>query len=56
MTSSPPTKLSIAVKRHHEHGNSYNRKHLIKMAAHNFRGFVCHHLGRHGLLPWTWSS
>jgi hypothetical protein len=37
----------IAMKRHHDHGNSYKGKHLIG-AGSEFRGLVhCHHGGRH---------
>jgi hypothetical protein len=40
--------ISIAVKRHHEHGNSYKGKHLIG-AGLQFRGLVHYHHGRkHG--------
>jgi len=36
------------VKRHHDHGNSYEREHLIK-AGLEFRGIVHDHRGReHG--------
>ena len=37
--------VSIAVKRHHEHGNSYKGKHLIG-AGLQFRGLVHYHHGR----------
>ena len=39
---------SIAVKRYHDHGNSYKEKHLIG-AVLQFRGSVhYHHGGKHG--------
>ena len=38
-------RVSIAVKRHHDHGNSYKRKHLIG-AGLQFRGLVHYHRGR----------
>ena len=38
----------IAVKRYHDHGNSYKRKHLIR-AAYSFRGLIYYHPGKkHG--------
>jgi hypothetical protein len=38
----------IAVKRHHDHSNSYKGKYFIE-AALQFRGLVhCHHGGKHG--------
>ena len=36
--------ISIAVKRHYDHGNSYKVKHLIGV-AHSFRGLVPYHHG-----------
>jgi hypothetical protein len=39
-------RVSIAVKRHHDHGNSY--KETLGL-AYSFRGSVhCHHGGKHG--------
>jgi hypothetical protein len=39
-------KVSIAVKKHHDHSNFYKRKHLTGL---QFRGLVhCHHGGQHG--------
>ena len=41
--SSVLVRVSIAVKRHHDHGNSYKEKHLI-VAGLQFRDLVpCHH-------------
>jgi hypothetical protein len=41
-------RVSVAVKRHHHHGNSYKGKHLIG-AGLQFRGLVhYHHGGKHG--------
>jgi hypothetical protein len=37
-------KVSISVKRHHDHGNSYKEKHLIR-AGFQFRGLVHYHHG-----------
>ena len=37
---------SSAAKRHHDHGKSYKRKHLIVVAASSFRGLVYYHRGR----------
>jgi hypothetical protein len=36
--------ISLAVKRHHDHSNSYKEKHLIR-AGLQFRGLVHYHLG-----------
>ena len=36
-------KVSIAVKRHPDHSNSYNRKHLTEVAAYSVSGPVHHH-------------
>ena len=42
-------RVSIAVRRHHNHGNSYKRKQLMKVVASNFRGLVhYHHTGERG--------
>jgi hypothetical protein len=39
-------RVSIAVKRHHDHSNSYKGRHLI---GSEFRGLVhCHHGRKHG--------
>ena len=41
-------RVSTAVKRHHDHGNSYKGKHFIG-AGLQFRGLVHYHHGRkHG--------
>ena len=41
-------RISIAVKRHHDHGSSYKGKHLSVVAC-NFRGLVHYrHGGKHG--------
>ena len=41
-------RVSIAVNRHHDQGNSYKEQHLIG-AAYTFRGSVHYHHGRkHG--------
>jgi hypothetical protein len=37
--SSALVKVSVAVKRHHDHGNSYKGKHRMGM-AYSFRGLV----------------
>jgi hypothetical protein len=34
-------KVSIAVKRHNDHSNSYNEKHLARL-AYWFRGLACY--------------
>ena len=40
---------SIAVRRHHDHGDSYKGNHLIEVVAYSFRGSVHYHHGReHG--------
>jgi hypothetical protein len=40
--------VSIAVKRHHDHGNSYKEQHLIGTSS-QFRGLVHYsHCGKHG--------
>ena len=42
-------RLSVAVKRHHDHGNSYKEKHLILLKAYSYRGLVYYHNpGEHG--------
>ena len=47
-------KVSIAVKRHHDHGNFYKGKHLIRVACtfrdlvHYHHGMIRWHVGRHG--------
>jgi hypothetical protein len=51
-TISVLVRVSIALKRHHDHGNSYKGKHLIG-AGLRFRGLVHYHHGeklacRHG--------
>ena len=38
-------RVSIAVKRHHDHGNSYKGKHLIEVVAYSFRGLIHYHRG-----------
>ena len=41
----------IAVKRHHDHSNSYKGERLKLGLAYSFRGLVhCHHGGEHGLM------
>ena len=43
------TRVSIDVKRHHGHSNSYKGKHLIEVVAYSFRGLVPYHHGEdHG--------
>ena len=38
-------RVSIAVKRHHDHGNSHKGNHFTKEEAYSFRGLVhCHHV------------
>ena len=42
-------RISIAVKRSHDHDNSYKGKHLTEVAACGFRSSVhYHHGGEHG--------
>ena len=42
-------RVSVVMKRHHDHSSSYKEKHLIEVAAYSFRGFVhCCHSGEHG--------
>ena len=42
-------RVIIAVKRHHDYGNSYKRKRLIGWLAYSFRGEVhYHHAGKYG--------
>ena len=38
-------RISIAVKRHHGHGNSYKRKHFFGVAHFQFRGLAHYHQG-----------
>ena len=38
-------KVSIAVKRHHDHRNSNKGKHLIVVVAYSFRGSIHYHHG-----------
>ena len=40
-------RVSIALKRHHDHGNSYKGSHFIG-AGLQFRGLVHHHGRKHG--------
>ena len=40
--------VSIAVKRHHDHCNSYKGKHLTEVVAYSFRVLVHCHNGVHG--------
>ena len=39
-------RVSVAVKRHHNHGNSYKGKYLIGVAHLQFRALVHYHHGR----------
>ena len=42
-------RISITVKGHHEHGNSYKVKHLIESVAYSFKSLAhCHHGREHG--------
>ena len=42
------SQCSIAVRRHHNHGSSYETKQIIEV-SYSFRGLVqCHHGGMHG--------
>jgi hypothetical protein len=50
------SRVSISVKKHYDHGNSYKGKHLIE-AGLQFRGIIhCHHGGKHGGLQVAESS
>ena len=47
--------VSIAVKRHHDHGKSYKGWHLTDVAASNFRSLIhYHHEGIIALSKYTW--
>ena len=39
-------RVSMAVKKHQDHGNSYKEKYLIKVEAHSFRDLVHYHHGQ----------
>ena len=44
-------RVSIAVKRYHDHSNSYKGKHLIVVAGLQFRGLVhCCHGEKQGIM------
>ena len=38
-------RVSIVVKKHHDHGNSYKGKHLIEVLAYSLRGSAHCHCG-----------